>query len=323
MIVVWRVTERCNLSCPFCAYDRRVERSRREADPAAILRFARVLAEHATRTGTRVLVSWLGGEPLLWPPLTGIAAELRALGLELGVTTNGTTLGSPGVQEHLLACYAELTVSVDGPPEVHDALRGWPRGHAALARSLRELAARKRAAGRGPLLRANVVLMRATIAGFGALCEELAAFGVEQITFNQLGGFDRPEFWPAHRLLPDQVEEFARGLDDLRARLARLGVALLGSPGYLERMRRSAQDRTLPIEDCGPGRAFLFVDERGRIAPCSFTVDTCGVDLATIVDHAALLALPARFAALRAERRPGPCLDCHSTQVAGKFAHDG
>jgi len=26
MIVLWRVTQKCNLSCPFCSYDRRVTR---------------------------------------------------------------------------------------------------------------------------------------------------------------------------------------------------------------------------------------------------------------------------------------------------------
>src|SRR5688572_19047034 len=69
MIVVWRVTERCNLSCAFCAYDRRVRRPRQDADPASILAFGAVLADYQHRTGDSVLVSWLGGEPLIWPPL--------------------------------------------------------------------------------------------------------------------------------------------------------------------------------------------------------------------------------------------------------------
>ena len=65
MIIVWRITERCNLSCPFCAYDRTLRRSRRDADPGAVDQFCRVLGEYRRRTGERILVSWLGGEPLL------------------------------------------------------------------------------------------------------------------------------------------------------------------------------------------------------------------------------------------------------------------
>lgn len=36
MIVVWRITQRCNLSCPFCAYDRTSSWPRRDADSSVI-----------------------------------------------------------------------------------------------------------------------------------------------------------------------------------------------------------------------------------------------------------------------------------------------
>ena len=68
MIVLWRVTERCNLACGFCAYDRRVRRGRESAAAETVLRFARVLGDWQRSSGERVLLSWLGGEPLHWPP---------------------------------------------------------------------------------------------------------------------------------------------------------------------------------------------------------------------------------------------------------------
>ena len=46
MIVVWRITQRCNLSCPFCAYDRDSSWPRREADASVIRLFGGVLAEY-------------------------------------------------------------------------------------------------------------------------------------------------------------------------------------------------------------------------------------------------------------------------------------
>ena len=78
----------------------------------------------------------------------------------------------------------------------------------------------------GPRLRANVVLMRNTIADFEALCMELAGWGIAEITFNQLGGRDRPEFFPAHRLLPDDAAWLTSEIPRLRARLNGLGVQL-------------------------------------------------------------------------------------------------
>ncbi|WP_218281224.1 hypothetical protein [Verrucomicrobium spinosum] len=42
------------------------------ADPAEIRRFAAVLADWSQATGRPVLLSWLGGEPLLWKPLEAL-----------------------------------------------------------------------------------------------------------------------------------------------------------------------------------------------------------------------------------------------------------
>src|SRR5204863_4965549 len=198
--------QRCNLCCPFCAHDRRESWPRRDADVEAIRRFGVVLAEYQRRTGDRVLVSWIGGEPFLFPALAELTVFFtRQLDLRVSATTNGTTLGSAGVRDHVLAHYSELTVSVDGIGDVHDTLRCWPAGYATLRRSVGQLAEAKRTAMRGPRLRANVVLMRQTIAAFEPLCLELADWGIEEITFNQLGGRDRPEFFPTHRLLPEQT----------------------------------------------------------------------------------------------------------------------
>jgi AdoMet-dependent heme synthase len=320
LVVVWRITQRCNLGCPFCAYDRRLARARRDAEPAEVLRFGAVLAEHQRATGQSVLVSWIGGEPLLWRPLGELTTEFtRTFGLAVSTTTNGTTLGAPEVRRHLLEHYAELTVSVDGIGAVHDRLRGWPGGFASLRRNVSALASEKRMAGGGPRLRANVVLMRDTVAGFERLCGELADWGIEEITFNQLGGNDRPEFFPAHRFLPEQVDGLAAELPGLRARLAAAGVQLDGGDGYLRRIHASARGKKLPVDDCHPGSHFLFISERGITAPCSFTAQGCGVPLREVDSAEALLQLPGRFGEARRRTCPTACEDCLSTQVFEKF----
>jgi MoaA/NifB/PqqE/SkfB family radical SAM enzyme len=321
MIVVWRITQRCNLCCPFCAYDRRGSWPRRDADLESIERFGVVLGEYQRLTGDRVLVSWIGGEPFLFPRLAELTILFtRQLGLRVSATTNGTTLVSAGVRDHVIAHYSELTVSVDGIGEIHDKLRFWPCGYATLRRSVRQLAEAKRSAGRGPRLRANVILMRQTVAEFEPLCFELADWGIEEITFNQLGGRDRPEFFPRHRLLPDDAACLQNQVPQLRERLTRLGVRLKGGDAYLRRIQASSRDETIPVADCRPGEQFLFVNELGDAAPCSFTSSGYGVSLAELDNVQALLDLPIRFARARHERRLAPCEDCQSTQVFEKFA---
>jgi MoaA/NifB/PqqE/SkfB family radical SAM enzyme len=321
MIIVWRVSERCNLSCKFCGFDRELQRPRAEADPGSILRLAPILSEYQRVTGDAVLVSWLGGEPLLWKPLTALTQRFaRDHRLRVSTTTNGTTLGSPGVRAHLLEYYSELTISVDGVGGVHDRSRGWAGGYGALRRDVTALANEKRNGQAGPLLRANVLLMRQTISGFAQLCFELSEWGFEEVTFNQLGGNDRPEFYPAHRLLPEQADRFTEELPGLRAALARRGLRLGGGEPYLRRIRASSRDERLPVDDCKPGQQFLFINETGLVAPCSFSAFGYGVSVDEIGSVEALCGLPAWFAEGRQRRRLPACEDCHSTRIFEKFA---
>jgi len=321
MIVVWRITQRCNLSCPFCAYDRDSSWPRREADASVIRLFGGVLAEYQRATNDRVLVSWIGGEPFLFHGLSALTVLFTTkLGLRVSTTTNGTALRSASVREHILTHYAELTISVDGIGPVHDELRGWHGGYAALREAVNSLAEAKRKHKQGPRLRANVVLMRQTISDFERLCVELAAWGIEEITFNQLGGRDRPDFFPAHRLLPENAAWLTGEISRLRSRLARLGVRLNGSDTYLLRIQASSRDENISVANCHPGERFLFVNEEGIVSPCSFTTRGYGIPLEELNGIEALQNLPERFARLRRESRLATCEDCHSTQVFEKFA---
>ena len=320
MIVVWRVTQSCNLSCPFCGFDRRVDRVRRDADVETVARFGAVLSEYQRATGDRVLVSWMGGEPLLWRPLSELTEHFtRRLGVRVSTTTNGTPLGSAVVRDHIIEHYSELTVSVDGIGTVHDDLRGWRGGFAHLRRVIPMLVAERQRHGRGPLLRVNVVLMRDTVGDFERLSSELADWGIDEITFNQLGGDDRPEYFPAHRLLPSHAEWLSAIVPRVRKDLAPLGVRLGGGQGYLRRLLATATGQRIPVVDCGPGERFLFIDELARVAPCSFSRRDYGIPLDEIDTWEALQQVPQRFAEMRAALRAACCDDCHSTHVFEKF----
>jgi MoaA/NifB/PqqE/SkfB family radical SAM enzyme len=321
MIVLWRVTERCNLACPFCAYDRRLPIARRDAGEETVRAFAAVLGDYRRLANEPVLVSWIGGEPLPWRPLFALSALLKGRhGIRVSATTNGTTLHRPGVRRQVLATMSELTVSVDGFADMHDALRGWHGGWRRLKASVSALAAERNEAGSPCRLRVNVVLMHDNLADFPRLCEELAGWGVDEITFNQLGGRDRPEFFPAHRLTPQDAQALAALVPSLQEGLAARGVRLCASAAYLERIEASAEARPLAVPDCDPGERFLFIDERYRAAPCHFTSDELGVPLAQLQSAQDIIGLAPRFARARALGTPRACGDCPSTQVFAKFA---
>jgi len=323
LVVVWRVFEYCNLGCDFCGYSTEIDRPRALADVERVLAFGEVLSEYCRSRGRRILVCWLGGEPLLWSELPKLSRKFhRGLGLQIGVTSNGIPLQSPTVRASLIADYAQLTVSIDGVGAFHDACRNAPGLYDHVRRGVAALHAEANAAGSPLLIKVNTILMRGNISGFEALCREVAEWGVRELTFNQLGGNDRPEYYPANRLLPEQVDQFARELPEIRERLGRVGLMIHGSERYLHRLACTARGRRIPIDDCEPGAWFLFIDEHDRIGPCSFTVQSYGVPLGEIVDPEDLDRLPEGFAGRRRQRHTA-CEDCHSTQVFDKFAAGG
>jgi MoaA/NifB/PqqE/SkfB family radical SAM enzyme len=319
VIVLWRITERCNFACGFCAYDRRLKRPRAEVSEADALRLGAVVAAHGRASGQRVMISWLGGEPLLWPPLFAVSEALRADGLAISLTTNGSLLHLPEVQEKLLATVDELTISVDAGQGLHDRLRGfggaWRRCREGVSALRRARASR----GGGPRLRANVVLMRSTLPEFETLCTDLAAWGIDEITFNQLGGRDRPEFFPAERLTPEDIAALRSCVDRLKGPLAERGVRLCAAPRYLDRLDAAAADDPWPVDECGMGQDFLFIDEAGRIAPCSFSTMEYGAPIADVRAADDLDRLPAQFRAAKKKAPCAACADCPSTQVSAKF----
>lgn len=275
---------------------------------AQVLAFADVLR----RSGRAVHISWLGGEPLLWPPLAEVSGALHAHGFSLGLTTNGTHL-----QQHLnliATNYSLITLSLDGPAQFHDALRGAAGLTACVKASFLEL---KKGEVR-PELRVNTVLMRSNLYGFGELLEELSGWGVDSVTFNALGGADRPgEFYEREKLTPEDLAWFRAQLPRWRAQFASLQI--YGEDAYVRRLEQLTTNTKYPITDCQPGQKFLFINEQGLVAPCSFTPHGYGVPISEVN---ALDDLAGLFHHRQQTQRHMACDNCRSTQVFGKFIQD-
>lgn len=319
MIVLWRLTTLCNLACGFCAYDRQLRQSRVHADAAEVERLAVLFAGFQQATAQPVLLSWLGGEPMLWPGLLALSQRLRQQhGLRISMTSNGTRAWQPGAAAALAAAFDEITFSIDALDGAHDALRGWPGGAARLQQAIRTLAAQRNEV-RSPLLRANIVLMHDTLPSFEALCLQLADWGVDEITVNQLGGRDRPQFHRLHALTAVDVLALRTLLPPLVTRLAARDVRLHAEQDYLARFQASALGQPLPVTDCEARRPTLFIDEHARISACSFTSEDHCVPTREVRTIADVQALRGRLAAARKALRPQACADCPSTQVFAKF----
>jgi MoaA/NifB/PqqE/SkfB family radical SAM enzyme len=90
--------------------------------------------EDAARLGFTV-VSFSGGEPVLYKPLAAMLQHAKQCGLRTTMTTNGMLL-TPTVLNRLRSHLDLLAISLDGAPASHDEMRDHPNAFSTMARRL-------------------------------------------------------------------------------------------------------------------------------------------------------------------------------------------
>jgi radical SAM protein with 4Fe4S-binding SPASM domain len=316
-VIVIEVSTVCNLSCPFCAHDSRMKVPRYTLDHERVETFTDVIGKYSVAKRESVLISWLGGEPFLNKSVVSITEELsKNYPLHFSATTNGTKLSNAVIKDHITRCYSELTVSIDGFSTFHDKMRGKVGLFEEVKNSVKQLARESP----NLKIRINTVLMKGNFDLFTDLCAELANWGVKEITFNQLGGRDRPEFYTENRLSVDQANHLPEIASKIESVIRNTGARLIFSESYFRRILATAQGKKLPILDCNPGSYYMFVNAQGKIAPCSFTTDEYGIDISSIKTLADFEHLPSTFHQNKVSKQAHFCHDCPSTNVHGKFS---
>ncbi len=124
--LVLQVTQNCNLRCDYCVYSGKyVTRghTNQRMSFATAKRAIKFLREHSLEKD-RVIIGFYGGEPLLEFELIKKCVafakkELHGKRIDFALTTNATLL-SEEIIEYFIEHSFMITVSIDGPKEIHD-----------------------------------------------------------------------------------------------------------------------------------------------------------------------------------------------------------
>lgn len=129
------LTRRCNLRCGFCASHS--DAPRPELSGPALLDILRASDERGVFE-----VTLTGGEPLQWPGLEEVASAGVRLGFtSLQIATNATLIDTRGLERVTALAPRRVRISLDGPADVHDQVRG-PGTFARALAGLRRLRSR-------------------------------------------------------------------------------------------------------------------------------------------------------------------------------------
>ena len=195
-----KVTNLCNLRCPMCAQwgDTGIYRS--DASPSSATdgnaEHARIreliglkrqlsLPDYVTLLDQiapfQPIVSLFGGEPFLYPELLPLVREVKKRGLTCTVITNGGRL-EQNAGELVEAGIDSIAVSIDGPPALHNRIRGQADSFERAAAGVRAVARLRKDLGRAlPMLIAIVPITELNLTEIEPALESLRELPLDTI----------------------------------------------------------------------------------------------------------------------------------------------
>ncbi len=117
VILIWNLTNRCNLYCKHCYSSANQDKS----EDISLDEIDRI-SEELISEGVRFAVL-SGGEPLLREDIYEISNLLRSKGIKTYLSTNGLLINKENI-DRIKESFDYVGISIDGTPEVHDLFRG-------------------------------------------------------------------------------------------------------------------------------------------------------------------------------------------------------
>lgn len=266
--MVLEVAQSCNLRCKYCyAEGGSYGGEPRLLTPQMARKAVRLLMEEAgDREGVTLVL--FGGEPLLNMPAVKAAIEEAVKSgeetgkkVQISLTTNGTLL-NPEVIDFLHRYRVGVSVSLDGPPDLHDANRPDLSGQGSYARILPKLL---QLLHNSPApVAARVTLTPSQWGRVEEVFDHLTALGFHEVGI-------APASPITTELLPDSKQEVTllNGFTTMARRFKEKAEkgGILPFSNILDLLGRLHLGQTKSVA-CGAGYGYLAVDADGNFFPC-------------------------------------------------------
>ena len=271
-ILILNVHSRCNCRCVMCDIWKREKNDQLHAHD---LERHRASLENL---GVRQVVL-TGGEPLLHNDLAALCTFFRDQKIHLTLLTTGLLLHKRA--EEVASLFDDIILSLDGPPEIHDAIRRVNGASDLIGKGVTAVREHNPAlpiSCRTTIQKANHRYLRKTV-------ETARSLGLDSISFLAADltsqAFNRALIWPGERqseiaLTPEEVEALEHEIEQLiaehQAQIDRKYI--VESPAKLRNLPRRFREHLgqflpqAPI--CNAPWVSAVVEVDGSVRPCFF-----------------------------------------------------
>ncbi len=260
--IQWHLTEACNLRCSHCY------QGERGTDEMSLPEIKTVIAEVSDMiddwSGAYDIVfsrsmNMTGGEPFLRPDLFEILGEISRRGFDIYLLTNGTLVDRERARRLAELGVKGVQVSIEGPEEVHDSIRG--KGSFAAS-----------AAGIKRLVDAGLaVTLNATLSHLNASSmKQVIAFGshagARRIGFSRLVPSGKGLSLLSRMLSPAEVKDLYESLLSLEVK----GLEIVTGDPVASCMKTASKDDAgnTAMSGCAAGVSGLTILPDGDVLPC-------------------------------------------------------
>jgi uncharacterized protein len=315
------VAQVCNLGCAYCYAREGGFGGAPKSMPLEIAKASVDLMLADKEPGDRAHLAFMGGEPLINRDVLRATtlyaaqeAEKRQVQLGFAITTNGTLLDESDADFFETHGFA-VTISLDGPPDLHDRLRPFKGGRGSFSRVSRAVA---------PLLarqRRSQVSARVTVTpqheDLPAILDAFVDMGFHSVGFSPMltSPSGREEMSPADliKMLEGMV---ACGMVFERRAVAGERYPFANMLQALREIRRGTH-RPYP---CGAGAGYLGVSAGGELFACHRFVDNAAGAMGSLVAGVDR-ARQADWLRERHVHRQSPCNGCWARYLCGGGCH--
>ncbi|WP_336037974.1 radical SAM protein [Halobacterium yunchengense] len=269
-VLIWEVTQACELACEHCRADATPERHPDELSTEE----GKALLDDVRRFGDGQLVVLSGGDPLARDDAVELIEYGTDAGLRMTVTPSGTRSLSPAAVGALAdAGVKRLAVSLDGAtPASHDSFRGEAGSFEQTLRAARA------ASEAGVPLQVNTTVCAGTVGDLPAVRDLVRELGAVLWSVFFLVPVGRGRVLDP--VSPRTAERVMAFLDDVR-REEGFGVKTTEAPHFRRVKAQRARERG---DDGGPtrrggitaGDGFAFVSHTGDVYPSGFLPESAG-----------------------------------------------